>query len=135
MKTTALFFLTLVLSVFAPGLMADTADTIPFIAYMTQANEVPPTGVNAVANAIVWVHVVRDTNNKITSGSVDFDVTYKFPGATNVTGLHIHSGPAGVNAPIVIPTDISAASPAVIDATGKGNIFRQVQFPTSATTV
>lgn len=135
MKTIALSVLTLLFSIFAPALMADTADTIPFIAYMTQANEVPPTGVNAVANAIVWVHVVRDTNNKITSGSVDFDLTYKFPGATNVTGLHIHNAPAGTNGPIVIPTDVSAANPVVIDATGKGNIFKQVQFPTAATTV
>jgi uncharacterized protein (TIGR03437 family) len=130
MKIRALLFLTLLFSIFATALMADTADTIPFIMYMTQANEVPPTGVNANANAIVWVHVVRDTNNKITSGSVDFDVTYRFPGPTNITGLHIHNGPAGANAAIVIPTDVSATNPVVIDATGKGNIFKQVQFGT-----
>lgn len=135
MKKTALFCLTLLLSIFVPASMADTAETIPFIAYMTQANEVPPTGVNAVANAIVWVHIVRDTSNKIASGSVDFDVTYKFPGATNVTGLHIHNAPVGVNGSIVIPTDISGSNPVVIGATGKGNIFKQVQFPTADTTV
>ncbi len=111
-----------------PAMLADTADTIPLIAYMQSTNEVPPTGVNATANAIVWVHVVRDTANKITSGSVDFEVNLKFPGATTFTGLHIHEGPAGVNAGIVIPTDVSGASPVTVDATGKGTIVRQVPF-------
>src|SRR5437016_3705373 len=132
MKITALFFLTLLLSIFTPALFADTAETIPYLMYMTQANEVPPTGINAVANAIVRVHVVRDTSNKIVSGTVDFDLTYRFPAATNVTGLHIHNAPVGVNGAIVIPTDVSAANPVAIDATGRGTIFRQVEFGTGA---
>jgi uncharacterized protein (TIGR03437 family) len=109
-------------------MLADTAETIPLIAYMQPSNEVPPVNINATANAIVLVHVVRDNSGKITSGSVDFDVNPRFPGATTFTGLHIHEGPAGVSAAIVIPTDVSSASPATVDATGKGAIFRQVPF-------
>jgi uncharacterized protein (TIGR03437 family) len=114
------------------ALLADTADSIPFLGPMSPQNEVPPTTVNGHASAVIWAHVVRDNSGTITSGSVDFNVTFQFPGATNVTGLHIHNGPAGVNANIVIPTDISAANPVVVDATGKGTVFKQVQINTPA---
>ena len=123
MRKTTWFAILLSSLIFAPAMLADTADTIPLIAYMQSTNEVPPTGVNATANAIVWVHVVRDNANNITSGSVDFDVNPRFPGATTFTGLHIHEGPAGANAGIVIPTDVSAANPATLDATGRGANF------------
>ena len=128
MKITTLFLTLLFCLIFVPAMLADTADTIPLIAYMQSTNEVPPSGVNATANAIVWVHVVRDTAGKITSGAVDFDVNTRFPGVNTFTGLHIHEGAAGVNAGIVIPTDVSAANPITVDATGKIAIFKQVPF-------
>ena len=65
----------------------------------------------------------------ITSGSVDFDVSTKFSSAVTVTGLHIHNGPAGVSAGIVIPTDFSATNTLAIDATGRTRIQKQVLFP------
>ena len=111
----------------AAGLRADTAETIAFLTQLLPDNETPPTSVNAKANVIVSVHAILDSNRKITSGSVDFNVTtFQFPGAVTITGLHIHRAPVGVAGPIVIPTDVQSIA---VDSTGKGSIFRQVQFP------
>lgn len=120
----------LILSAF--GLMAQSVDTIPFLAVMQPGNEVPAISDTSSGNAIIWVHVVKDAAGNITSGSVDFDVSTKFSSAVTATGLHIHNGAAGVSAGIVIPTDLSAANSVAIDATGKTRIQKQVQFPTTA---
>jgi uncharacterized protein (TIGR03437 family) len=120
----------LLLSAF--GLMAQSVDTIPFLALMQPGNEVPAVADTSSGNAIIWVHVVKDATGAITSGSVDFDVSTKFSGAVTATGLHIHNGAAGVSAGIVIPTDLSATNTLAIDATGKVRIQKQVQFPAAA---
>jgi uncharacterized protein (TIGR03437 family) len=113
------------------GLMAQSVDTIPFLVLMQPGNEVPAITDTSSGNAIIWVHVVKDAAGNITSGSVDFDVSTKFSSAVTVTGLHIHNGPAGASAGIVIPTDVSATNSVAIDATGKTRIQKQVQFPTT----
>ena len=61
-------------------------------------------------------------------GAVDFVVMYTFPGEATVTGLHIHSGVAGVNAPVTINTGIAAGPAAVeIAAPFRGQVVRQAQ--------
>ena len=113
--------------------LAQTAETIPFRAVLSTANEVPAIELNASGTATLWVHVVRDAGGNIVSGSVDFNVNYSFPGEQTFTGLHIHSGPAGVNAPVTINTGLSASN-TVNDPTGKGNITRQAQVLATDTT-
>jgi hypothetical protein len=63
-------------------------DTENFIATLTGAAEVPPTGSTATGSATIE----RDGN------TVTFDV--EVSGITAVTMAHIHSGAAGVNGPI-----------------------------------
>src|SRR5690349_17139214 len=112
------------------GLMAATAETIPFLTLMQPANETPAIADTSLGNVIIWLHVIRVNTGAITSGSVDFDVACKFSGAVTVTGLHIHNGGAGVAGPIVIPTDVNSSNNSIaIDATGKSNVLKQVQFP------
>jgi uncharacterized protein (TIGR03437 family) len=114
----------------ASGMMADTAQTIPFLTLMQPANETPPITDTSLGNVIIWLHVVRDSSGTITSGSVDFDVACKFSGAVTVTGLHIHNGVSGVAGPIVIPTDVNNTTNSIsVDATGKTSVLKQVQFP------
>jgi uncharacterized protein (TIGR03437 family) len=114
----------------ACALLADTAETIPFVTTMLPANETPPITDTSTGNAIIWVHVIRDASGVITSGSVDFDITTRFSSAVTVTGLHIHNGPAGVAAGIVIPTDVNGGDKKIdIDAAGRARIQKQVQFP------
>ena len=79
------------------------------------------------------VQVNRDPQTgAITSGTVIFDVDYRFPSVVTITGLHIHNGPEGVNAPIVIDTGINGTSTAVTNVT-RGNIFRIVEINSSNT--
>jgi uncharacterized protein (TIGR03437 family) len=116
-------------------LSADTVESVPFLAEMTSAQEVGSTATGASADALIWVHIIRDDAGNIKSGSVDFNVRYRFPGAVTVTGLHIHNGPAGVNAGIVIPTDVGGGAASIaVDQTGRGTVFKQVNFPTSTAT-
>ena len=120
-------------SFFASTLVADTVRTIPFLANLSPANEVPPTSVNGNATALILLHEVLDDAGNLKSGSVEFRVTFRFPGATTVTGLHIHNGPAGSNGNIVIPTDINGSDKSVpVDASGRGVIVRQVAFGTGS---
>src|SRR5262249_53501103 len=63
---------------------------------------------------------------------VVFDVNYRFPNPVTITGLHIHNGPAGANAPVVIDTGTNSTSTAVTNAT-RGNIFRVVEINSSNT--
>ena len=118
----------------ASGLMADTAETKVFLTQLQSANEVPPAvGDPASANVIIYVHVIRDSNGNITSGSVDFDITTKFSSTTTINGLHIHKGVPGVAGPILIPTDVANGDKSfVTDASGRVTIFKQVQFPQTA---
>lgn len=108
------------------GLWADTAETIPLLTILSPANEAPPVTANASGSALILVHVVRDDSGAIKSGSVDFNVSVRFPGAVTVSGLHIHKAPVGVSGPILIPTDVRSEA---VDSTGRSTLLKQVQFP------
>ena len=75
--------------------------------------------------------MVRDLDGKITSGTVTFDVDYRFPGAVTITGLHIHNAAAGVNGAIVIDSGVAAAN-SIASSTGRGNIFRVTDVTSTA---
>jgi hypothetical protein len=95
--------------------------------------EVPQVNLDAEGAALVDIQVNRDPQTgAITSGTVVFDVNYRFPNPVTITGLHIHNGPAGATAPIVIDTGTNATSTAVTNAT-RGNIFRVVEISSSNT--
>ncbi|PWU06374.1 MAG: hypothetical protein C5B51_12330 [Terriglobia bacterium] len=96
------------LLLFSAALCAQTADTAFFRAVMLPDNEVPPTGQNARGAADIIAHVVRDQSGQIISGTVDFLVRVNFDSDVTATGLHIHNGPAGTNAGVVINTGIGA---------------------------
>jgi hypothetical protein len=79
------------------------------------------------------VRVNRDANNAITSGTVLFDVDYRVASTVTFTGLHIHSGAAGVNGPVVIGTDLNGTTQSITTAAGRGTIFRYVNIESSNT--
>jgi hypothetical protein len=98
---------------------APSNSPLVFTAVLSPANEVP-----AIANAEstgrgavqITTTVTRDSTNAVTGGTATFHFQLSgFPGTTSVVGAHIHNGPAGVNAPIVVNTNVSATSPVVLD--------------------
>ncbi len=103
------------------------ADHLVLMGLMNTDNEVPPVpGVTATAVCSVQVVAARADSGVPLSAEVIFDANYVgFPDGTNFTGFHIHSGPAGVNAPVVINTGLTGQVPAV--ATG-GNLHYEVQI-------
>jgi uncharacterized protein (TIGR03437 family) len=123
MKKTIFALLALAASAFA-----QRSETATFLAALSPANEVPPVSIDARGTALLYAHVVRDAQNQIVSGSVDFVILYTFPGETTFTGLHVHSGAAGVNGPVTINTGIAAGANAVtIAAPFRGILSRQAQ--------
>ncbi|MFO0281081.1 MAG: CHRD domain-containing protein [Acidobacteriota bacterium] len=110
------------------SLLAQSAESIPFRLNMSPQNEVPAvTGLDATGFGTVWLHVLRDSSGRITSGTVDFNVRYQFPGEVTFTGLHIHRGNAGANGPVLIDSRITAGNP-VVDASGRGAITRSAEI-------
>ena len=123
MKKTFLALLALAASAFA-----QRSETATFLAALSPANEVPPVSIDARGTALLYAHVMRDAQNQIVSGSVDFVILYTFPGETTFTGLHIHSGAAGVNGPVTVNTGIAAGANSVtIGAPFRGILSRQAQ--------
>lgn len=109
------------------GLSADTLETVYLRGNMSPANEVPPItneSAGATGRATIAFHLRRNDAGAIVSGVVDFDIDYNFPVPVVVRGLHIHEGAAGVNGPVRIDTGLSGTN--TLDASGTGNIFRQV---------
>jgi uncharacterized protein (TIGR03437 family) len=106
--------------------LGQTSESIPFRAVLSARSETTPVvDSNATGAVTVWVHVVRDAAGKVTSGSVDFSVNYRFSGATTLTAMHIHKAPVGVAGAIVVPVPLTRFD----DATGAGTIpTKQVQF-------
>ncbi len=91
----------------AASLAAQTSETVFFHMKMTPANEVPATTFDGTAAAIVIAHVVRDATGEVASGTVEFHVAMRAAATNTYTGLHIHNGRAGENAPVVINSGIT----------------------------
>jgi hypothetical protein len=93
-----------------------------FKLHLKPSQEVPPIkGLKAGAVGTVTFDVTRNAAGAITSGDVVFYFNYSFPGAVQVSGLHIHKGNKGANGDIEIGATLSAADSA-LDADGHGNI-------------
>jgi uncharacterized protein (TIGR03437 family) len=93
-------------------------------------NEVPPPpGQDVSGSCSVQAIATRDGNGTITGGVAIFEVNYRFPGDATLTGLHLHNGVAGVNAGVVIGTNLSATNSVAV--TGSGTLQRFVPIATA----
>ncbi len=114
------------------ALSAQTADIVFFRAVLAPANEVPAVSLNAKGVGDVVVHVVRDGSGNIISGSVDFIAHANFPADVTVTGMHIHSAPAGTAGGVVISSGISGGASVPVKA-GGDSFRQQMQFTSTDT--
>jgi len=109
------------------------ANRLIFRPAMGADQEVPAVNLDAEGAALIEVQVNRDPQTgAITSGTVTFDVDYRFPAPVTITGLHIHNAAPGANGPVVIDTGTNSTSTAITDAT-RGNVFRVVEITSSNT--
>ena len=119
--------------VLAFGISCDDSPTSPsdqnvarFTAILLPSNEVPPvTNADRTASGTMQMTmtVTRDAANNISGATYDFEVHVTgFPANTTLTGAHIHNGPAGVNAPVVVPLPLTATDTALV--TGQSTIIK-----------
>jgi uncharacterized protein (TIGR03437 family) len=125
---------TICLFLSAAALCAQTADIAFFRAVLAPSNEVPAVSLDAKGVGDVVVHMVRDGSGNIVSGSVDFIAHATFPADVVLTGMHIHSGPAGVAGPVLISSGITAGAGIPFKATGD-SVRLQAQFASGDTAV
>jgi hypothetical protein len=101
---------------------------------MSPVFEVPAINIDAEGAALVDIHVNRDAQTgAITSGTVVFDVNYRFPSGVTITGLHLHNAAAGANGPVVIDSGLNGTSRSIASTTGRGNIFRIAEIDSANT--
>ena len=108
--------LTFVLMITAATLFGQSAETHFFVGDMRGANEVPAVPTSSFGSAVLFVHVVKDAQGKVVSGTVDFNVTGQFSEEYTVTGLHIHDGAGGINGPVTITSGLSGANNLAVTA-------------------
>ncbi len=114
-------------------LMAYKASFRPIMSPLSENPALP--ALDAIGAALVEVEVNRDpATGNITSGTVTFDVDFRFPGNTTFTGLHLHNGASGVNGPVVIDSGINGTTRSVTLPSGTGNIFRIAEIDSTNTT-
>ncbi|MCS7026028.1 MAG: CHRD domain-containing protein [Bryobacteraceae bacterium] len=102
---------------------------ITLLGAMSPRNEVPPI-LTSDASGVGAITVMRtvDSNGKMDSALVIFDVDYVFPNPTTLTGLHVHAGPRGVNGPVTINSGLtSLATP----PTARGRLLYSVEVDLS----
>lgn len=108
-------------------------DKMTFPVTLLPSNENPAIAIDASAPASLTLYTTRNNDGWITGGVSIFDVNYRFPGATQFTGLHIHTGKATENGPVVLNTGLAAANQPNSES-GFGNIYRVTTHGTDAMT-
>jgi uncharacterized protein (TIGR03437 family) len=105
------------------------AQMVVLMGPMVGSNEVPAVDTPGSAMSSVIALMTRDASGAVTSGQVIFDANYTgFTDGTTFTGFHIHNGPAGVNAPVVINTGLTGTNSVAASAAG-GNLHYEVEVP------
>ena len=92
----------------AAGKSPKQSATPVFKLSLKPSQEVPRIqGLKANGTGSLTFDLVRDSSGTIISGEAIFYVNYSFPGAVEITGLHVHKEKKGVNGPVVINSGIA----------------------------
>lgn len=129
------FYVNLHTTTFPDGLIrAQLAPAEPLFlrALLSPANEVPPiVGLDASGSGSAFILANRNEQGVVTSGTMQYDVSYRFPSPVTFTGLHIHPAAAGENGPAVLASSLSRTDPDAIDVT-QGTLRRRFEVSSGA---
>lgn len=108
-------------------------DRAVFQATLLPQNEVPaPQGLAASAGAALTLHTIRNIDGWILAGVAIFDVNYRFPGAVQLTGIHVHDGVEGENGAVILNSGLSGENEPA-SSSGAGNSYRVVTLSSQKT--
>ncbi len=121
--TMLLFVLALTLtSVTFAGNHLPGMETKTYSVLLSPSKEVPPVvGAQEMGAATIQFNIHRAMDGVVDMVIVDFRVNYTLGSEQTFRAMHIHSGAAGVNGPVVID---SAFGPGVTAPAGSGAFFR-----------
>ena len=104
---------------------------------MTTAQETPPiTTVTASGTGTITANPVRRASDGVvTGGTVVFSIQYDIPPGSVISGLHIHEGPIGVAAAVVINTGVNGTTNSITTVSGKGTLNFEVPITTATLAV
>ena len=68
---------------------------------LSSANEVHATSADATASAALTIYTILNADGSIAAGSLQTDVDYRFPGATQFLGVYLRQAPAAQDGPSV----------------------------------
>jgi uncharacterized protein (TIGR03437 family) len=85
---------------------------------MSSDNEVPPTGVGGRGFATVVAIATYNSLGALESGETYLQTTYQIDDGGTFSGFHIHNGPAGMNAGVIINTGVAAAQNIAVNPNG-----------------
>lgn len=115
------------------GQFTTLTETLTTTVAMTPAQEVPPiAGLDASGVGTLTFNPTRNALGVVNGGNVTFTVEYNFPGAINITGLHIHEQVAGQNGSVVINTGVGGTANTIVNSTGKGFLSYTVPITAAA---
>ena len=112
----------------SPTTPTSNTGPIVFTAQLSAGNEVPPitnADANARGTATITFNVSRDpaTGGVNGGGTINFSAQVTgFPAGTPINLAHIHTGASGIAGGVLINTNLSAASPIILDANGAGTL-------------
>ena len=99
-----------------------TTTTTTFTVPLSPANEVPAiTNADASASgtAVIALTVTRDGSDTITSATANFQISVTgFSAGTTITDAHIHGGPAGSNAGVVVNVGLTSGELTITNGSG-----------------
>jgi uncharacterized protein (TIGR03437 family) len=78
-------------------------DSMWFPMVLDSALETKATSMPSTAPSAITVNTLRKEDGTVAAATVWFDVNYRFPGAANINGMHIHDAAEGASGAISIP--------------------------------
>lgn len=103
--------------------LAQTAGLAIFEAPLSPSSENPPIeGVGVGGNAVVLVHMTRNSSGALTRAIVDFHIDFNTEAPINIFAMHIHRAARGANGGVVIDSIFGTA---VDFEAGPHRLFRQ----------
>jgi uncharacterized protein (TIGR03437 family) len=112
------------------GQITKLVETLALSVEMNTQEEFPApnlTNENGIGTGTITIIVRRNALGEVIGGTVTFTVNFNFNGEVRFTGLHIHEGPKGAPAGVVINTGLSANNQ-FVSTTGKGTINIPVEI-------